>query len=325
MKNVLIIQTAFIGDVILSTAVLESLHVCFPDARLTMLVREGNESLLMNHPFLHEVLIWKKKSRKNLNLIQTIFEVRRKKYDAVINLQRFFSSGLITATSGAKIKSGFNKNPLSFLFTDVVEHAIGNGMHEVERNSLTIKKWCQHPVNLPRLYPGKENETNVTTYKLKKYITIAPSSVWFTKQLPEEKWIELVANAPRSIQIYLIGGGNDSELCQRILESAGNSSAMNLAGKLSLLDTAALMKDAVMNYVNDSGPQHLASAMNAPVTTFYCSTIPEFGFGPLSTNSTIIEPPVKLECRPCGLHGKKECPLGHFKCGHSILVPSLPN
>jgi heptosyltransferase-2 len=93
-----------------------------------------------------------------------------------------------------------------------------------------------------------------------------------------------------------------------------------LAGKLSFLQSTALMKDATMNYVNDSAPLHFASAINAPVTAFFCSTIPAFGFTPLSTNSIIIETEEKLTCRPCGLHGKKECPLQHFKCGYEIDV-----
>ena len=80
------------------------------------------------------------------------------------------------------------------------------------------------------------------------------------------------------------------------------------------------MKDAEMNYVNDSAPLHLAGAMNAPVTVVYCSTIPDFGFGPLSDNSKIIETKLDLKCRPCGLHGYKECPLTHFKCAHSIDI-----
>jgi heptosyltransferase-2 len=94
----------------------------------------------------------------------------------------------------------------------------------------------------------------------------------------------------------------------------------NLAGSLSLLQSAALMKGAVMNYVNDSAPMHLASATDAPVTVIYCSTIPAFGFGPLSPVSKIIEAEESLDCRPCGLHGFKNCPKGHFRCAETISV-----
>jgi ADP-heptose:LPS heptosyltransferase len=92
---------------------------------------------------------------------------------------------------------------------------------------------------------------------------------------------------------------------------------------MNLLQSAALMKDAVMNYVNDSAPMHLASAMNAKTTAIYCSTVPEFGFGPLAEGARIAEVTEKLDCRPCGLHGFRECPLGHFKCGRDIEVNKL--
>ena len=91
-----------------------------------------------------------------------------------------------------------------------------------------------------------------------------------------------------------------------------------LAGKLSFLQSAALMKQAKMNYVNDSAPLHFTSAVNAPVTAIFCSTIPAFGYTPLSDRSFIVETKEHLICRPCGLHGRKACPLGHFKCAYGI-------
>ena len=117
--------------------------------------------------------------------------------------------------------------------------------------------------------------------------------------------------------IYLLGAVEDLKLCEHIKNQSTNKNIVILAGRLSLLQSSALIKNASMNYVNDSAPLHLASAVNAPVTAFFCSTIPAFGFGPLSDNSKIIE--VKnLACKPCGLHGFKACPKGHFKCGEMI-------
>ena len=83
------------------------------------------------------------------------------------------------------------------------------------------------------------------------------------------------------------------------------------------------MTNATMNYVNDSAPMHMASAMNAPTTAIFCSTIPDFGFGPLSDQARIVETDENLECRPCGLHGFKKCPEGHFKCANTIDTESL--
>jgi len=83
------------------------------------------------------------------------------------------------------------------------------------------------------------------------------------------------------------------------------------------------MEGALMNYMNDSAPMHLASAMNAPTTAIFCSTIPAFGFGPLADDRTVIESDQKLTCRPCGIHGSKDCPEKHFDCAEKIPVKSL--
>ena len=104
-----------------------------------------------------------------------------------------------------------------------------------------------------------------------------------------------------------------------IISRSNNRSAESLAGHLTLLESAALMGSAKMNYVNDSAPMHLASAINAPTTAIFCSTIPDFGFGPLSDNQKIIQTDKKLACRPCGLHGKMACPKGHFDCSKLFL------
>ena len=147
---------------------------------------------------------------------------------------------------------------------------------------------------------------------------MAPSSVWFTKQLPKDKWIELCNLIPKEVIIYLLGGSSDVILCEEIKQKSEHINIKILAGTLSLLESCELMKHAKMNYVNDSGPLHLASAVNAPTTAFFCSTVPAFGFTPLSDISYINESKENLYCRPCGLHGYRSCPEGHFKCAHTI-------
>ena len=108
------------------------------------------------------------------------------------------------------------------------------------------------------------------------------------------------------------------EECEELVRMCGRENLINLSGKLSFLESAALMQGATMNYVNDSAPMHMASAMNAPTNAVFCSTIPSFGFGPLADGAKVIETDKELACRPCGLHGKKKCPLGHFDCSYSI-------
>jgi ADP-heptose:LPS heptosyltransferase len=320
LKKILIIQTAFIGDVILATPIIENLKISFPNALVDFMLRKGNEKLFDSHPKLNQVIIWDKQNGKYKNLFLLIKKIRTTKYDLVINVQRFAASGLMTLLSGATKKIGFSKNPFSFSYTYKYQHEIGNNKHEVDRNNLLLKEICNTPFHKPMLYPSVENYASIKKYQSNDYICVAPASVWFTKQLPKKKWVDLINKQSSLIKIFMLGGNSDFDLCNDIISQAKMKNCINLCGKLSFLESAALMKSALMNYTNDSAPLHIASAMNANVTVFYCSTIPAFGFGPLSDSSKIIETTIDLKCRPCGLHGFKKCPEDHFQCAHTIEI-----
>jgi ADP-heptose:LPS heptosyltransferase len=327
LKKFLIIQTAFIGDVVLATVLIEKLHDHFPDAEIDFLLRKGNEQLLAGHPFLHEILIWDKKQHKQKNLLQTLNRIRKNRYDQVINAQRFFATGVLTAFSGAKEKIGFDKNPLSFLFTKKIKHRVGGeqSMHETNRNLALISGFTNNTGYKPKLYPSAEDFMYIDAWTHIKFITLSPASVWFTKQFPASQWISFIKNIPAGFAIYLLGGPGDRALCESIRASCPRDELKTLAGSLTFLQSAALMSRASMNYVNDSAPMHFASAMNAPVTAIYCSTVPAFGFGPLSDIRHIVEIDHPLYCRPCGLHGYAACPEGHFKCALEIKQEQLIN
>ena len=318
MNRVLIIQTAFLGDVILATPVISELKRLYPEVEIDVLVKKGNESLLANNPKIREVFTFDKSSGKYKAIRTYIRQFRKTKYDLVINLHRFASSGMMAGYSGAKLRFGFAKNPFSFRYTKKFPHHIGDGTHEVTRNLSLIKQFGAEQLVRPELFPSEEDFEKVKEFQQEKYICIAPASVWFTKQLPEEKWVKLV-NKNQAVKVYVLGAPGDTQLAEEIISACNHPNVENLCGKLSLLQSAALMRDAERNYVNDSGPLHLASAMNANVTAFFCSTVPNFGFGPLSEDSEIKEVQ-NLDCKPCGLHGYKECPKGHFKCGRLMEI-----
>ncbi len=323
-KRILVIQTAFIGDVILATSVVETLHATYPAATIDFLLRKGNEGLFENHPFVKNILIWRKKEAKFKSLLELLGIIRSNHYDIVINLQRFAGTGILTGFSKAKVRIGYDKNPFSFLFTQKVIHVVTEGVHEITRNQALLRTISKAYCHLPKLYPTANDKAQIAYLQNKPYICIAPSSVWFTKKLPIEKWVSLIQVLYGKYNIYLIGADSDYELCQNIVDKIPNSASIfNFAGKFSFLESAALMKEAVMNYANDSAPLHICSAVNAPIAAVFCSTIPAFGFGPLSVNATIIENQNYLKCRPCGSHGKKECPEGHFKCAMEISNQQL--
>ncbi|RZK04181.1 MAG: glycosyltransferase family 9 protein [Flavobacterium sp.] len=226
--------------------------------------------------------------------------------------------------SNGKITIGYDKNPMSIFFTFKGKHIIGDKLvHEVDRNQQLISRFTDSVTAKPKLYPSLTDFENTIQYKSQRYICVAPASVWFTKQYPEDKWVELIDALPDTYKIYLLGSPQDKDLCKSIADKTNRENVTDLSGKLSLLESAALIKDAEMNYVNDSAPMHIASAMNASVCAVYCSTVPEFGFGPLSDRSFIVETQTLLTCRPCGLHGYKSCPEGHFKCAFDITLLQL--
>jgi heptosyltransferase-2 len=326
MQKILIIQTAFIGDVVLATGIVEKLHAFYPNATIDLLIRKGNESLFTQHPFIHQVLIWNKKSHKYLNLFRTIQQIRANKYTHVINLQRYAATGLIAVFSGAKQTIGFNKNPFSLFFSKSIQHHFSKGkvpLHEIERNHQLIAAITDEFAAKPKLYPTIADQAFIREYTTTPFICIAPASVWYTTQFAKNKWIDLIQALPSRYTIYLLGAAADQGLCTDLVVTDSFMRTHNLAGKLNFLAAAALMQQAEMNYVNDSAPLHFASAVDAPVTAIYCSTIPAFGYGPLSTNSHIVAALDALPCRPCGIHGHKKCPKNHFNCAQKISTQQL--
>lgn len=330
MQKIGVIQTAFIGDVVLSTALIESLHAKYPAAQIDMVVRKGNEALFAQHPFVRKVMVWDKQQKKYTNWLKVLQALRYEQYDVLVNVQRYAATGLWTALSKAKIKIGFNKNPFSFLFTHKVKHeAMQPGLHEIQKNHALLKV-LDEDIQLvkPSLYPSPSDFEKVKPLQSVPYICIAPASVWFTKQFPLAQWVQFLNGLDFEGNVYIIGGPSDKSIGDQIMNAVSENAkiknrVINVAGQFHFLSSAALQKNAVLNFVNDSAPMHFASAVNAPVVAIYCSTIPDFGYGPLSSQSFIVQTENALTCKPCGIHGKKACPLGHFNCAMTIQMQQL--
>jgi heptosyltransferase-2 len=328
----LVIQKAFIGDVVLGLVVPQALKALHPEAKIDYLVRKGTEGFLHGHPDLNQVLVWDKQQGKLSQLRHWVTFIRQQRYDAVLNLHRFGSSGVITALSGSPLRVGFRKNPFSRWFTHRVEHRIGAATdpappHEVDRNLLLVK--ALHPAQdfappqwrQPRLFPHPTDVAAVAAYTQQPFVVVAPASVWFTKQWPAERWREVVQRLAQQQPVYVTGAPNEQQLCEGIVQ--GIEGATSLAGKLTLAQSVALMAAAQRVFCNDSSPIHFASALGVPTTAVFCSTIPAFGFGPLAPGSRVVEVEPTLPCRPCGLHGHRACPKGHFRCATEIRLEQV--
>ena len=218
LSNVLVIQTAFIGDAILATSVIEKIHQFYPTSNIYFLIRKGNESLFSGHPFLKEVWTIDKK-KKYKSYFDVLLKIRQKKFDLLINLHRYFSTNLIALLSGARLKAGYHKLPFNFFFTSSKKHSIGDGRHETERNHTLIAFITDSKPARPKLYPAQTDFQFVDTLKSVKYICLFPASLWQTKQWPIQKWVEL-CNRVQNFKIYLLGGENDVKVCSEIMKSS---------------------------------------------------------------------------------------------------------
>jgi heptosyltransferase-2 len=228
--------------------------------------------------------------------------------------------GLLSISIGAKKVTGFQENPVSFLFQESIKHRFGQGVHEVERNIDLVEKWLGKQFYAPFLSttPNKLKDLEPETY-----LCISAGSVWETKRLPLQTWIDFIHGLPKDQAIVLMGAPNEIELSSKIEAACPEHLIYNFTGKLGLLEAISVYQQAAVAFVNDSGPMHICSAVNTPTVAVFCSTTPEFGFGPLSTWKRVVESKENLACKPCGSHGKNACPLSHYACGHGVQVNQL--
>ena len=332
-RRVLFLQTAFIGDTILATSLVESWHMAFPDDSIDFCTRRGNEDLFANHPFLNEVLVWNKSGNfwaRSWKLLLLARLIRNRKYDIVVTPHRHVSSGVLLGFSKARHKCGFANHPMAWRWTHRVEHQIGNNVHETVRNFELIKPWMSggQPAR-PGLYPQfiSSGAAEQIQPESKPFVVLAPASQWFTKQWPSSHWVELInhfASKMENTSLYLVGGKADRSLLEQIKKQAEHP-RLSIQTDGSLMETAALMLRAQAVVSNDSGPLHLASAVNAPTVALFCSTTPAFGFGPLAEKSEVVEADEPPPCKPCGLHGHRKCPAAgeHFLCGNGLAVEKV--
>lgn len=322
-KRILIIQTAFIGDVVLTIPLLKVLKESQNDIEIDFLCITETSNILYGNPSVNEIIIYDKKGTdKGLKgLIKIIKKIRGKNYDIVISPHRSYRSALISFFSNSNNRISFDKSSLDFLYTQKVKYL--KSTHEIIRNLKLLEPLGIQKAEIvrPDLFPGEDDKDNVV--KLLKshglndndgFIVVAPGSIWYTKRFPEEKFINLINYfSEDDIRIVLIGSKSDYELCDRILNASTNNKIYNLAGELSLLQSAELIKRGKLLITNDSAPLHIANSVGTDVIAIFGATVKDFGFYPYVKNDVVFEIN-GLDCRPCGIHGSNKCPVKTFDC-----------
>ncbi|MCI0532121.1 MAG: lipopolysaccharide heptosyltransferase II [candidate division Zixibacteria bacterium] len=326
-KKILVIQTAFPGDLILTTPLLTAVKNYYPESSLAVLVTPQTQELLGNNPHLNQVIVYDKKRGGAGEFLSVVRKLKAEKFDLALTPHRSFRSALLAHLSCPK-RVGFDTSAGSFLFTNIIKYQ--NDKHEIERNLSLLNFTGLNPeAGRPEIYPAPEDFTRTEVW-LKRYgmsfdneiVCIAPGSIWATKRwLPEgfaqvADWLAMTGRH----KVVLIGSTSDAELAEEI-STRSSSRPANACGKLSWLESAALISKSKAVLSNDSAPMHLAVAMKTPVVAIFGSTVPEFGFYPFGKRNQIVQK--ELYCRPCGIHGKKRCPEGHFRCMSEISADEV--
>lgn len=319
MSGSLVIQTSFLGDVILTTPLIAELAKRGP---VDVLATPVGATALANNPSVRTVIRYDKRGTYGsaLGLWNTVKEIRsRRPYDAAYLAQGSFRSGLLAMLTGAKERVGFASSTGRVLYTKQLPYRPDR--HHAERLwSLSMAESPEPPSAeqiRPRLFPSDDDRARVDSVLRRNgngwepFVAIAPGSAWGTKRWPYYE--ELAKRLASDFRVAVIGSGADAPIAAQITEGLPPGSVINAAGTLPLLASAELIGRAQAIVTNDSAPQHLASAMGTPTLSIFGPTVPEFGFGPLAERHAIAGHE-NLSCRPCHRHGPQRCPLGHWRC-----------
>jgi heptosyltransferase II len=317
--KILIIQTAFLGDLILTTAFIREVAKKFPNAEIHILIKAGTETILKNNPHIQKIIsLDKKKSKSLFYFLKFISNLRKEKYSICYSAHFSFRSSQFAFFSGAKIRIGYVESGFSFLHTEKISRPI-EGIHEVDKLFKLLDKEKKFSLQDKRpeiFFDELEKSEFQKLLPTEKYISIAPSSLWETKRMPVYKFIELIQKiiGTRNEKILLIGSKDDIPLTEEILKAFPNEKRIiDFAGKTNLRELAFLISKSELLISNDSSPIHFASAFNTPTLMIYGATVPTFGYSTLVDKQFISEVQ-NLPCRPCGIHGGKFCPEVHFQC-----------
>lgn len=326
--KILVIQTAFIGDAILTLPLIQEIKNIFPDSKIDVLAIPKTYEIFSHSSSVDYIYIYDKhKTEKSLfNFFSLVTKIRSNKYDFIFSPHRSFRTSLIVLFSKAKKTFGFSNSGLPFAFNNIIKY--DKNSHEVKRNLDLIKDFRKNNIwkIFPEIFVSIETKFMINKFldenKINdKLIAVAPGSVWNTKIYPSEYYVEiikyLIAN---NFFILLIGGKEDNIVCEKININLTNN-VLNLCGKFSIIETIELLKHCRLLISNDSAPTHFGMCANIPVLTLYCSTIPDFGFYPYNDKSDYLSYD-ELDCKPCGIHGHNQCPRGHFKCAN-LLLPKI--
>jgi len=326
-----VLQTSFLGDMVLTTPLLERLAASGP---VHVVATPASAPLLAHHPAVRSVLVFDKRGAdRGLGGLRRVAARLRALGAARAYLaQGSARTAALAWMAGIPERVGFETSGGRLFTTRRVPYA--RDQHHAVRlwqlaNAPGDAALPAHPLR-PSLYPGPEEHAAVDrlleaagVLPHTPLIALAPGSVWATKRWPSFDALAArlsTERGPAPARLVVLGAASDAALARAIADavtSRGGAPVIDATGRLTLLGSAALIGRSRVLVTNDSAPLHLASAMNTPTVALFGPTVPALGFGPLAEQRVVLEL-AGLACRPCHAHGPMTCPLGHWHCMRAL-------
>lgn len=329
--RILIVQTAFLGDVVLILPLVQAVCQRFPQARVEVLTTPAHAPLLHGQPGVYSVLTYDKRGRQRglWGLLDMARTLRARRYDLALAPHRSWRSAVLLRCSRIRQRVGFAQRATRWAYTATVPRPTAG--HEVEKNLQLLSVFGPSPTacDVPTFYIPTDERNNARRYFARHGVTpearvigVIPGSQWGTKRWPETRFADLIRRSAQEWpgHFVLFGGPSDRPLAATILSTCGVP-VLDLIGCLSLAELPAYLDRCDMIVSNDTGPMHIAAALGKPVVTLYGPTTADLGFFPYATPWE--DASVSLPCRPCHAHGPERCPLQHWRCMLDLTVDQV--
>jgi heptosyltransferase II len=314
--KILIAQTSFLGDTILSTPVIYEIKKLYPESKLWIMTTPLSSALVKRDPLISGVIAYdKRKKHSGIKGFFTILNlIKSMNFDKVYSLHRSYRTSILLWLSRISDRIGFKDAKLSFLYNNRLKRKKKD--HDVLRNlsilsdDLNIyKKEAELRLFAPKKSEIREEFINILN-KLDKYAVVMPSSVWKTKMWHSQGFRDVSFFLKNSdINVVLLGSKEDIKVNAKV---AYHADFIDLTGKTTISETMYIISKASIVVCNDSMGLHMASAFKIPNVAIFCATSPDFGFSPWKNKAIIVQE--DLKCRPCARHGSQKCPNGTDAC-----------
>jgi len=314
--SVVVPQTSFLGDVVLTTPLLTAIRRRLQPRRLAVVVRADARALVEGHPDVDTVLIDDKHGadRGLGGALRVARRLRREGFDLAVVPHRSLRTALAVAAAGIPRRVGFAASRGAWLFSERVPR--DPARHDVERNLALMAPfggWDEPPaLHVPVRPEAAARARDLLPSGDGPLVVMAPGSVWATKRWAAEGFAALARRLlAGGARVVLTGSADDVPVADRVVALAGAGVA-SLAGRTDLATSIALIDRAAVLVANDSAPMHIACARGIPVVAVFCATTPALGYGPWGPRTRVVQ--ADLDCRPCGRHGGRRCPRGTEDC-----------